>query len=94
MKSRRAQNGIHSLLNTTGCILQSKTDIKDEILSFYKQLLGTSADQVTIINPQVMKEGGLLNRERQMSLTLMDIDDSKAPGCDGLNALSFKRTCS
>ncbi|KAH0720349.1 hypothetical protein KY285_005150 [Solanum tuberosum] len=53
-------------------------------------------------NPLVMKDGPVLNREQQMLLiksvtrtevaeVLKGINDMKAPGCDGFNAVFFKK---
>ncbi|KAH0685681.1 hypothetical protein KY290_017199 [Solanum tuberosum] len=67
-----------------------------------RELLGQNASRLPSVDKQVMKEGGKLNREQQMKLvapvtkeevesTLQGINDLKAPGKDGLNAIFFKK---
>ncbi|XP_070004802.1 uncharacterized protein [Nicotiana sylvestris] len=76
--------------------------IKREILDFYGKLLGSAASQLPAVNSMIMQEGRTLNRQQQLGLIapvtsdevvqdLKDIDDIKAPGCDGFNACFFKK---
>lgn len=102
LKSRNAQNIIHCLVTERGKWIHNRDNIQDEILSFYKNLLGRSADQLPVVNVAVIRQGHCLTRQQQLDLiapvtsdevenVLNGIDDSKAPGCDGYNALFFKK---
>ncbi|XP_060203010.1 uncharacterized protein LOC132631449 [Lycium barbarum] len=93
---------ISCLTNAQGVLLQSDDQIQSEIIGFYKGLLGTATDNIRAIHPGIMKDGLVLQHEHQVEIVkgvtrdeiyqaLQDIDDNKAPGCDGLNAFFFKR---
>ncbi|PHT66932.1 hypothetical protein T459_31357 [Capsicum annuum] len=101
--NRYAQNGITSLNTNEGVVVTKRCDIEREILNFYKQLLGTSANSLPAVNPVVMRNGPTLNRAQQLHLVepvlrqevrdaLQGIRDDKALGCDGFNALFFKQS--
>nr|XP_009759679.1 PREDICTED: uncharacterized protein LOC104212171 [Nicotiana sylvestris]XP_016463702.1 PREDICTED: uncharacterized protein LOC107786696 [Nicotiana tabacum] len=64
----------------------------------------TAAVQLPAVSSEVMKQGNNLNRQQQLSLirvvteeevkqALQDIDDNKAPGCDGYTAFFYKKAC-
>uniref|UniRef100_A0A1S4AT00 Uncharacterized protein n=1 Tax=Nicotiana tabacum TaxID=4097 RepID=A0A1S4AT00_TOBAC len=102
VKNRLSQNKIKNLIDNNGVLLQSKKAIQEEIIGFYKRLLGSATDSIPAINPMEMKNGPCLNREMQLKLialvsrmevinALKDIDDQKAPSCDGFNAFFFKK---
>ncbi|KAG5581137.1 hypothetical protein H5410_051764 [Solanum commersonii] len=65
LKTRIAQNKITSLTTATGRIGNNSTDIEEEIISFYKQLLGSCATQLPVVNPLIMRNGPVLNRSQQ-----------------------------
>ncbi|XP_019257656.1 PREDICTED: uncharacterized protein LOC109235863 [Nicotiana attenuata] len=103
MKKRSNLNGIQTLSNEMGVQLWLEVDIEAEIMGFYKKLLGSRADSIPAINPNVMKMGEILSREQQLHLiqpvtkeevwlALKDISDLKAPGYDGFNAVFFKKS--
>ncbi|XP_075083303.1 uncharacterized protein LOC142167048 [Nicotiana tabacum] len=102
IKNRVAQNKSRSPVTNSGELIQSEKAITEEIIGFYKQLLGSAATQLPAINPRVMQDGKCLTRDMQKQLILLvtrkeiidalnDIDDQNAPGCDGFNALFYKR---
>ncbi|KAH0776851.1 hypothetical protein KY290_008262 [Solanum tuberosum] len=103
LKSRIAQNKILRLTTTDGRMVNSSNVIEEEIIEFYKKLLGSCATQLPAANPMVMRAGPVLDRNQQAQLikhvtrqevvmALQGINDAKAPGCDGFNALFFKKT--
>ncbi|XP_060180113.1 uncharacterized protein LOC132609918 [Lycium barbarum] len=105
MKSRTAQNKISCLTSDTGRLLHTDKEIETNICTFYETLLGTKAVALPAIEPGVMKMGNILDRKDQLMLlqtvsteevrqALNDIDDGKAPGHDGFNAVLFKKAWS
>lgn len=62
MKNRITQNHIKALVSSTGVILQLDKWIEEEILQFYKQLLGTDNASMHAIQPDIMTEGPILTR--------------------------------
>ena len=61
-KSRYSQNKIKSLIRDNGEMVQTKQEVEDEVLGFYKKLLGSSARNLLGINQMVMRDGALMNR--------------------------------
>ncbi|XP_019226773.1 PREDICTED: uncharacterized protein LOC109208174 [Nicotiana attenuata] len=83
IKNRTAQNQIKLLVNATGDIIQTEMGIEEEILSFYKNLLGDANTTLpALIRP--------FSRE-EVWKALQGIDDNKAPGIDGFKSLFFKK---
>lgn len=95
-------NHIKFLVAQDGKLLQNDQEVQQEIVGFYKKLLGDAAEQMLVINPTIMKNGAILTKEQQLKLIepitteeicniVQNIDDNKAPGCDGFNACFFKK---
>lgn len=70
---------------------------REEIITFYKGLMGTAADKVPSIALSIMRQGSRINLQQQRAMCLpitreevgiafFAIDDTKAPGIDGFNA--------
>ncbi|KAH0776135.1 hypothetical protein KY290_007546 [Solanum tuberosum] len=68
LRNRLAQNKIASLTNATGNIVTNTKDVEDEILGFYKSLLGTCVPQLPAMDGQAMKDGPRLDRGQQAQL--------------------------
>ena len=89
------------LQNAQGEILTSLEIIKDEIVRFYKNLLGScalslAALDLTTIRAVVLSLDTIASLIQPITIeefdrALHEIDDNKAPGIDGFNALFFKR---
>nr|XP_009609757.1 uncharacterized protein LOC104103545 [Nicotiana tomentosiformis] len=103
MKNRQAKNHIGRLINSVEQILQSVNEVEEDILSFYKKLLGTRTSQSPVVIPEIMQSGYMLSRQQKLQLikpvtredvkkAVLDIDDNKAPTCDGYNSYFFKKT--
>lgn len=103
MKARASSNNISILKDATGRMLQKHANIEEEILQFYKGLLGSNADILSCIDLSIMRHGPCLSVHQQRSMcvevtheeiksALFAIDDNKAPGIDGFNGLFFKRS--
>ncbi|XP_070058044.1 uncharacterized protein [Nicotiana tomentosiformis] len=80
------------------------TNIKEEIVKFYKSLMGTVAASLPDINKETIENGPKLTHEQQLSLcvevteeviyaVLCAIHEDKAPRVDGYNSCFFKRAC-
>ncbi|XP_070031719.1 uncharacterized protein [Nicotiana tomentosiformis] len=101
-RGKITQNHINRLTTTSGDVVSTDRAIKEDVIGFYKRLLGTCATQLPAITPSVLAAGPILNREQQLSLiapvireevylALEDISDLKFLGCDGFNACFFKK---
>ncbi|XP_059310873.1 uncharacterized protein LOC132062291 [Lycium ferocissimum] len=66
VKSRISQNCIKN--DAHGSVLQDNNDIEQEIIGFYKGLLGSCAAELPSINPDIMNFGPILNRAQQLAL--------------------------
>lgn len=82
--------------------LTEARDIKMEIVHFYKSLMGTTLQSVTVVNTIIMRSGNVLSHNQQLQLCedvtdeeiysgLQAIGDDKAPGVDGYNAVFYKK---
>ncbi|XP_019259175.1 PREDICTED: uncharacterized protein LOC109237334 [Nicotiana attenuata] len=102
LKNRIAQNHINRLTTTSGDVVHTDRAIEEEVIGFYKGLLGTCATRLLAITPSVIVDNSILKREQQLSLiapvtreevyfALKDISDLKSPGCNGFNAYFFKK---
>ncbi|XP_019232243.1 PREDICTED: uncharacterized protein LOC109212962 [Nicotiana attenuata] len=105
MKGRHVQNQIRRIVNVEGILLNSETDFEHEITDFFRKLLGTAATYLPAIDPRVLKLGHRLTRQQQLDLiapvtkqevydALNEVDDNKALGVDGFNAVFFKKAWS
>lgn len=97
----RKKTGIHVLFTEQGTKLTSEADIQNEVLGFYKSLMGTPAVVTTSMDIQIIRNGNLLDQEQRLQLiapitrqevknALMSIGDDKAPGIDGYSSKFFK----
>ena len=102
-KVRAAKNKISLLYNTAGEALTDPQAIENEIMAFYKKLLGSHAESLEGIDLNIVRCGPRLSQQacdiltKQISCAEIDaalahINDSKAPGLDGFNAVFFKKT--
>lgn len=68
--------------------MQTEQEVKEKIVGFYNKLLGKVIEQIPTINPKIIKEGPILDRDQQLKLIepiirekmCAGIDDTKAPG--------------
>ncbi|XP_056697419.1 uncharacterized protein [Spinacia oleracea] len=103
VKERYRINKISVLLDDNNNKLDKVDDIQAEIMKFYGSLLGSCAPTLPMIDIPVMRDGSTLSYQerallcrpvttREIDEALKGIDDSKAPGIDGLNAVFFKKS--
>lgn len=102
MKHRQSRNKIEALYTDAGDCLVEPCLFEAEISKFYKDLLGTRARSLDGVDIRTMRRGPTLSENAkalliapvttdQIDMALKSIKDSKAPGCDGFNALFFKK---
>ena len=60
MRNRKAQNHITRLIDAIGIIIEDAKGILEEIVSFYRGLLVTTAKQLTFFQPDIMTLGSTL----------------------------------
>lgn len=77
--------------------------MKQEILSFYHQLLGSAAPSLPAIDLVTIRKGSRLSEDAcnklleaitttEIDQALASINDQKAPGLDAFGSLFFKKT--
>nr|XP_016447535.1 PREDICTED: uncharacterized protein LOC107772550 [Nicotiana tabacum] len=102
IKERQHKNQIVELTSLTGDKLTDPVGIKEEIVSFYKGLMGTTAHRLPTIDKKIMAKGPTLSQQQRILLCrdvseqeiyqgLCSIGDDKASGVDGFNAYFFKK---
>lgn len=52
----------------TGDKLTDKNAIREEIISFYKSLIGTTTYSLPAVNREIIKKGSVLNHRQQIEL--------------------------
>ncbi|XP_021728495.1 uncharacterized protein LOC110695590 [Chenopodium quinoa] len=102
IKNRQARNRIDSIFDSNQVLLKDPDAISHEIISFYRSLLGTQAPWLPAVDLVTMRRGKQLSSTAQSYLirpishakiddALKGIDNTKAPGIDGINSFFFKR---
>lgn len=93
MKSRSAVNRIQRLVSDSGEVVVDSMGIKQEILGFYKQLLGSRKEYLKVVDTSVMHLGPSLQEDQRRWLIreveiqevyscLQAISTDSAPGVD------------
>ena len=78
-------------------MLTSHEAVQGQLVSFYKNIVGTCAPAISAIDPMTMRSGPRLSYKacclliqpiivHDIDSTLKSIDDSKAPGVDGFTS--------
>lgn len=102
MKGKRLQNQITMLVQENGNTIREPRNITEEIVGFYKNLLGQNKDHMPVVRPELLQERPTFDRSQQLNLiksftadeveqALKNVGDSKAPGEDGFNSFFFKK---
>nr|XP_016462019.1 PREDICTED: uncharacterized protein LOC107785271 [Nicotiana tabacum] len=101
MKERSQRKKILEIYTNDGMKLATPTSIKEEIVKFYKSLMGTVVASFPSINKETMKNGPKLTHEQHLSLcvevteeeiyaALCAIHEDKASRVNGYNSCFFK----
>lgn len=102
MKQRQSRNRIDTICDAHHALLKTPAEVEQEFLSFYQQLLGSKASWLSGIDLSTVRRGKQLSNvaiytliapvsQQEIDIALFGIDDSKAPGIDGLNSVFFKK---
>ncbi|CAL0333248.1 unnamed protein product [Lupinus luteus] len=101
VKDKSRQKEIIKLTTSEGNTVYTQEEIKNEVMTFYKNLIGTNSNIRTGVNLIALRKGKCLNRNMSNSLTqkvmekevwtaLNNIGDNKVPGIGGYNSHFFK----
>ncbi|CAK8536134.1 unnamed protein product [Lathyrus sativus] len=101
VKSKNNSKNISHLTKEDGTVLTVQADIENEVLDYYKNLLGTADSTIRHIDVAAMRDGPQLNMDQRLSLlapiteqeihtALKGIRDLKSPRIDGYGACFFK----
>ena len=102
MKERFVRNSIEVFYDDNGVKLFENDDIQNEVLEFYKKLLGRAASSLAGMDIPIIRNGRQVSPAAARDLiapvtteeidnALKSIDDNKAPGIDGYNSFFFKK---
>ncbi|XP_056688153.1 uncharacterized protein [Spinacia oleracea] len=103
LKERNGINRISILYDANGDKLVDSDAIQREIISFYKEFLGSAASSLPSVHLPTLRKGPTLSAsarrwlvrqitKSQIDQALKSIGDDKAPSLDGLNAVFFKKS--
>ncbi|XP_019248346.1 PREDICTED: uncharacterized protein LOC109227602 [Nicotiana attenuata] len=101
MKERNQRKQILELTSIAGNMLNDSEAIKEEIVAFYKSLMGSAADSLPAIDKLVMQKGPNLTQQQIISLCkdvteeeiyegLCSIGEDKTHGVDGSKILASR----
>lgn len=101
IQQRRVTNRIYAIKDKAGILREKPDDIEAAFLDFYKELLGTKAEQRTHVNSSLVRNGKVVVKEDKVDLcrpfTTMDVKEAmwqiagdKAPGPDGYTSQFYK----
>ncbi|WMV41497.1 hypothetical protein MTR67_034882 [Solanum verrucosum] len=96
---------MRELTSHRGTKLNTPEAINEEVVKFYKALMGSSTTSLPAVDRNTMKKGPTISYEKGVALCgsvvdeeiwkeLTSIGDDKAPGVDGYNAYFYKKTWS
>lgn len=102
VKMRQSTNAIHRLERSDGSVCVGQQQIREEVLGFYRRLMGSSASELEVVDKRIMQNGPKLNPEQQMALNadcseqevkeaLFSMNSNKSPGIDGFNVHFYKK---
>lgn len=102
IKAMRNANNMNILQTEDGTLITQSEEIEEEVLRFYKKLIGTAEAELNGIDIPVMRQRyQVSNTQREMLIapiseqeivaSLNNINDMKSPGMDGYGAYFFKK---
>lgn len=96
-------NAIKVLLREDGSRACLQSSIKEEVVGFYRKLMGTAALSIPMVDKTIVEKGPLLQAHHQAGLcapvSILEVkqavfymDKCKAPGIDGFTAHFYQST--
>ena len=103
IKAKHQNRSMSILQKGDGTILTEQSDIHNEVMEFYRKLMGSTASNLRHIDIQAMRDGKQITFDQGAFLTatvteaeivkaLQGIGDLKALGIDGYGAKFFKNS--
>ncbi|KAL5134431.1 Transposon TX1 uncharacterized protein [Glycine soja] len=103
IKAKHQNRSMSILQKGDGTILTEQSDIHNEVMEFYRKLMGSTASNLRHIDIQAMRDDKQITFDQGAFLTatiteveivkaLQGIGDLKAPGIDGYGAKFFKNS--
>ncbi|KAM3325605.1 hypothetical protein P3S67_000730 [Capsicum chacoense] len=97
VSKKRTKKRIDTLTTLYGQKLIEKKEIMEEVVQFYKGLIGTATSRLLAVNKVVMQKRPVLTHQQKLFVnihvtsdevlaSLKAIEDDKAPSIDGYNA--------
>lgn len=74
VKERTQKKQLRELTSLDGQVLKDPEEIKQEIINFYKSLMGAAAQFLPAINRESMKQGHTLTQQQKLQLCV-DVTD-------------------
>ena len=101
VKERNRINALYKLTSLEGSLLNTEEEIEQEIVNFYKNLLGSAARRLDSVDLDTIRNGSQLSQSQKLELikpvsrdeiysALKEMNDVKAPGIDDFNSKFFK----
>jgi hypothetical protein len=102
IKMRQQFKSIKRLQKGDGSFVTDQKGMKNEVLTFYNNLMGTKLNELEGIDVEAMRTGRQLNAtqrdmltcsvtEDEITIALKGIGNDKAPGIDGFGAYFYKK---
>ncbi|XP_058768386.1 uncharacterized protein LOC131642116 [Vicia villosa] len=101
IRGKNKQTGLYHLEDAQGRKLTEHSDIENEVIRFYDNLIGKTAPKMRHVDITVLRQGAQLEdpdramliqpvTDKEIWEALSGIGDTKAPGIDGFSARFFK----
>ncbi|CAK8562736.1 unnamed protein product [Lathyrus sativus] len=102
VKMRQQINKMTKIQRMDGTIVTDQKGMENEVISFYRKLMGTKLNHLEGIDTATMRNGSQLDgaqrdmltehvAEDEITTTLKGIGNDKAPGTDGFGAYFYKK---
>lgn len=102
VKVRQSVNVICKLVRADDSYCIGQEQIREEVIEFYRRLMGTTAMELPMVDKRIVNNGPRLNAEQQQALNapcsgqevneaLFSMNSHKSPGIDGFNVFFFKK---
>ncbi|XP_058784375.1 uncharacterized protein LOC131659164 [Vicia villosa] len=101
LKTKSQHRNLNVLHQNDGTVLNAKDEIHQEVLKYYRSIMGTKVPTLKHVDIDILRKGKQITRaqgdcliarvtEEEIRIALKGIGDLKAPGIDGYGAKFFK----